>query len=266
MSVLDLRSAELLYRFLFWVIGLTFLPTGEARALPFHLRAIKRFGWKYLIPRINQIKARFPRLIMPTGFIDRSLVQAGTSCRYQPVNLMDLLRWRNIFGYDDPALIKGIFFTQNSGIRKRWKEAPGVEDDSFGFWSEALYHLCLRDQNFMYRSWLAESILDLEDNELGIPPSLLGSNVEAIPGTEQIPCPSPSDSHLRIINLSHHGTIEFLIINPTTSSLKLGWDKPPSDVLVWKILTGGSLQPINSPIKVPARGCLWSTSDMDTFQ
>ena len=48
-AVLGLRSAEPLYRMLFWLIGLTFLPAAEAAALPLWKRALKRLAWKYLI-------------------------------------------------------------------------------------------------------------------------------------------------------------------------------------------------------------------------
>jgi hypothetical protein len=41
------------------------------------------------------------------------------------------------------------------------------------FWAEALHHICLQTTAPEHLAWLAEAIFDLEDLELGIPPSLL---------------------------------------------------------------------------------------------
>jgi len=262
-SVLELRSAEFFYRLIYKTIYLSFLPTRRAVTLPAHLRALKRLGWKYLVPRLKYIKARFPRLVMPGGFIERDLVQKGGSVRYQPVNLMDLIRWQNIFNESFAATKSGLEFTVNSGIIDRWKEKRGKEDDSLGFWSEALYHLCLTHPGRKYRAWLAEAILNLEDNGLGISPSLLGSNPEAIPLAEQHPCPSPGQRYLRVVNFSHGTHIELLVINPTSGSVMLEWETAPPESIVWengKDITACSAAE-NDNITVPPRGWLWGRSN-----
>ncbi len=257
-AVLALRPAEWLYRPLFQAIGLTFLPTRVASALPLHLRAIKRIAWKYLIPLLPGIKARFPRLAMPGGFIERDLAQFGLSARYQPVNNMDLIRSRRLFDDADlDALIEESFaFTQHSGIKQRWKESRGKEDDSIGFWAEALYHLCLLKPDIRYRAWLAEAMLDLEDNRLGLSPSLLGANSEAVAPAAQIPCPSPDDARLRLANLGHHKMLELLIVNPTEHPLAVHWQQAPDRPMDWTT-RDGTMQPITeSRLEVPARGWL----------
>jgi hypothetical protein len=234
-AILDMRPAEWLYRMLYRAIGLTFLPTIQARELPLHLRALKRIAWKYLVSLMPRIKARYPRLVMPGGFIERGLSQYGLSVRYQPVNLMDLVRTRRLF--DEPGmdvlLEESFAFTQHCGIRGRWKELRGKEDDSLGFWSEALYHLCLAKPDVRYRAWLAEAIMDLEDNGLGLSPSLLGANAEAVAPNEQRPCPSAADAALRLANLTRGENHEWLIVNPTARPIPLFWEIEPGQAVVW---------------------------------
>lgn len=234
-AVLALRPAEWIYRPLFKAIYLTFLPSKRAAALPLPQRALKRIAWKYLAPQLARIKARFPRLVMPGGYTERGLSQYDLSVRYQPVNLMDLIRTRRMFdeGDMDALLDKSFTFTQQSGIKDRWKEKKGKEDDSLGFWAEALYHLCLLKANLHYRAWLAEAIMDLEDNGLGLPPSLLGANSEAISLETQCPCPSPTDGRLRVANLSHGNTVEWLVVNPTDQPSRLRWERSPKVEVLW---------------------------------
>lgn len=255
-SVLGLRGAEWLYRPLFRLIGLTFLPSGRAAQLPLPLRALKRVAWKYLIPRLPAIKARFPRLVMPGGYIERDLVQYASSVRYQPVNLMDLIRTRRLFGesYLDATLEESFAFIQTSGIKQRWKEFKGKEDDSLGFWAEALYHLCLASPDPRYRAWLAETMIDLEDNRLGLSPSLLGGNAEAIPPHAQCPCPVARDRRLRLANLGIGEERELLVVNPTALEIPLEWEIPPGDGLDWRSAGGSLLAGSGRQPMVPARG------------
>lgn len=257
-AVVNLQPAEWLYRPLFWAIGLTFLSTEQAKALPLLRRAIKRIAWKNLVPLLPRIKALFPRLVMPGGFIERGLAQYGLSARYQPVNLMDLVRTRRVF--DETALDEVIgtcfSFTQNSGIKRRWKEAKGKEDDSLGFWAEALYHLCLIRPDPKYRAWLSEAILDLEDNQLGLSPSLLGANAEAVTPECQLPCPAPIDARLRVANLSRGNQVEILIINPTEQSIPLAWETPPATGIAWVTQTGTIHPTTDCCPDIPPRGWL----------
>lgn len=251
-ALLGLKTADWLYRPLFWAIELTFLPTSQARALPLRLRAVKRLAWRYLIPRLHHIKSRFPRFVMPGGFIDRALSQAGCSVRYQPVNLMDLVRFRRRFGFGEQILADGIRFTRRSGLRLRWKEAKGKEDDSLGFWVDCLYGTCLLDGSLEFRAMLAEAVMDLEDAGLGLSPSLLGANNEAVPAGQANPCPSPADRRLRVINLSGTGRTELLVVNTADTSLQAGWDVAPDVELQWQGPDGNPIAP-EAATNVPAR-------------
>jgi hypothetical protein len=262
-AVIALRPMEWLYRPLYWLIGLTFLPTAKAKHLPLPLRALKRIAWKYLTPWLPRIKSRFPRLVMPGGFIERDIAQYGISVRYQPVNLMDLIRTRRIFqdsGMD--AQLRACFtYTIHSGLTRRWKDAKGSEDDSLGFWAEALYHLCLSSSQVSDRARLVEAILDLEDNQLGLTPSILGSNAEAIPPRMQHPCPISAHAGLRVVNLSQGDRIEWLIVNPGNLPITLEWSLEPGLKVVWQ--TGdGTMPAVNDgqPV-IAARGWLRGMPD-----
>ncbi len=262
-AILALRPAEWLYRPLYRAIGLTYLPTAQAQQLPVLQRALKRLAWKYLVPRLPRIKARFPRLVMPGGYIERDLVQYGPSVRYQPVNLMDLVRSRRLFDDPgmDPLLRQSFAYTRSSGLTRRWKEARGQEDDSLGFWAEALYHLCLSAPDPEYRIWLAEAMLDLEDNRLGQSPSMLGGNAEAIPPGEQRPCPIPADAALRLANLSRCGQGEWLVVNPDKRPISLKWLQEPGIAVVWRTQDGTMPNTEATEIVIPARSWLYGRSN-----
>lgn len=261
-AVLNSKPAEWLYRTLFKAVELTFLPSAQGAALPLPLRALKRVAWKYLAPQLPRIKARFPRLVMPGGYIERDLVQCGMAVRYQPVNLMDLIRTRRLFDEPelDSLLEESFSFTLRSGLKERWKELKGKEDDSLGFWAEALYHLCLSNPDERYRKWLVEAILDLEDNSLGLSPSLLGANAEAIAPDQQYACPSVDDPRVRLANLSQGENIELLVVNPGSETVDFEWELPPVGELIWKVGDGKTLQQAELPSSILPRNWIWGTS------
>jgi hypothetical protein len=256
-AVLGLRSAERLYQVLFWLIGLTFVPTKLATALPAWKRALKRLTWQYLIPRLPAIKVRFPRLVMPGGYIDRDLTQCHWALDYHAVNLMDLARYLRRF--DEPivrqVLVQGLEFTRQSGILQRWQEL-GYRKYALGFWAEALYHVCTLMPDLRYRQWLAEAMLQLEALKMGQPPSLLGTNAEAVPAAQQLPCPSPVDARLRVANLGRRGAAELLVVNPTESVLSLVWEIAPQEPYTFFNADGSPLG--RAALHVPAGGWLWA--------
>lgn len=264
-AIVGLRPADWLYGQIYKAIGLTFLPTKKAAALPLHIRIVKRLTWQYLTPLMPRIKTAFPRLVMPNGYIERHLVQSGISPRYQPVNVMDLARTRHLFSdaHYDTVLAQACAFTQQSGIRERWKERKGKEDDSLGFWSEALYFMCLISEAPEYRQWLADAVIDLEDNRLGLSPSLLGGNLEAL-GTKAVaPCPSPTNDKLRVVNLSTPGSTEFLVVNPTSAPISLAWETPIDTSLGWRpgdATAFGATQPAD----VAPRRWVWARQGTST--
>jgi hypothetical protein len=256
-AVLGLRSAELLYRALFWAIDLTLLPTPVAKNLPLPMRGVKRLAWKYLIPLLPRIRTAWPRLTMPSGYIERALSVGTLSDAYLSVNVMDLARYRRQFGeHDIQALIAGaVKFVNDKGLLERWSE-DASKAYAIGFWAEAMYHLCTIDQLPDYRSMLAEAMLALDAHGIGFPPSLLGANTEAVPRPFQRPCPSIQGGILRVANLCRDGQTELIVVNPTGESITLDWGTTMTKILCWS--DGAATLPIATrPDHVPARGWLW---------
>jgi len=239
MRVLALRPAEALYRMVAKVLYLTFLPPEKAARLPFLQRALKRVGWKWLAPRLHLLKTAFPRLVFPGGFIDRAVSLKGVSDAYQPINLMDLLRFARHFPSPavDAVVHEALAFTQGSGLVERW---AGMKNKSYaiGFWAEALWHACMLYPNSDYRSWLGTCMLRLERMKMGLPPSLLGANAEAVPPDRQVPCPIVSDGRLRVANLSHGDTREFIVANASKDPVELTWISPPDRPIEWTTAGG----------------------------
>jgi hypothetical protein len=256
-AVMKLHSAEFMYRWFFKAIYLTLLSDEDARALPVTLRAVKRLTWKYLMPNLHYVKACFPRIVMPGGFIDRALALKGVSFGYQSVSVWDLIRYLRYFPdvEIEKYLAEALHFTQLSPLRRYWKEPKRRSQHALGFWVEALYHLCMRDELPQFRVWLAEVMLDLEDMGLGQPPSLLGANAETSPASYRYPCPSPSEPRLRVANLSRQNFCEILAVNPTNAPLFLLWQDNHLPLMSWEAPDGRIFRD-SADLKVPARGWL----------
>lgn len=248
-AVLALRPAQALYGLLFRVIGLSFLPTDRARALPVWKRALKRLGWKYLIPLLPRIKRVFPRLVMPGGYIDRELSAIGFAHDYHAVNLMDLARHqrRHRSAMRDQVLADGLRFVHDSGLDKRWKDM-GYHRYALGFWAEALYQAYLFDARDEWLRWLADAALDLDDLDMGLPPSLLGSNAECTPVAQQHFFRLPEQTGLLQINLGRADAPQLLLVN--TRKQALACQLPPD--WVWRDDAGRSVPP--GPVQLPSRG------------
>ncbi|MGC4079215.1 MAG: hypothetical protein QM702_19690 [Rubrivivax sp.] len=256
-TVLAQRPAEMLYRVLFRLIGLTFLPTPRAAALPVWWRALKRITWQRLIPKLPDVKARWPRFVMPSGYIDRELTLRTWAHDYHAINLMDLARYLRRF--PDEALVRevlvaGMDFTRNSGILDRWREMD-YQKYALGFWLEALYHACTLFPDPRYRVWLADAILTLEDLRMGLSPSLLGANAEAVAVDQQVPCPVPTDERLRVANIGNRQTPEFLVLNPGSDAVALEWASPAPAGLVWQHPDGS---PCASDLLLSPRSWVWA--------
>jgi hypothetical protein len=256
-SLLLSRKADLLYRLLFRFIDLTFLPTDQARKLPAWKRALKRLAWKVIIPRLPDLKALFPRLVMPGGYIDRELSLRTWAHDYHSVNLMDLARYLRRF--DDPVvrqvLLDGLAFTRGSGILQRWQELD-YQRYALGFWAEALYHVCTLFPDAQYRQWLAEAMLVLEIMKMGQPPSLLGANAEAVPVAQQLPCPCPADARLRVANLGRRGAPEFLVVNASAEAVPLNWEIAPAEPVTWYSAEAKPAEPHD--MAVPPHSWWWA--------
>jgi len=213
-ALLDAKPAESLYRLIFRIIELTLLPTEQASKLPAYVRIFKRLGWKYLIPNLQHIKKIFPRINMPSGYIDRALSLKGISPAYQSINTMDLARYMRRFPDDlsleqtEPALE----FSNQQSFRDYLAESDKTQY-ALGFWAETLYHLCTITDDAKYRQWLADTIIDLDRKHIGLPPSILGGNMEVLSS----PLPSSATYNagpmITVANLSYGSKTEFLLVN-----------------------------------------------------
>lgn len=252
-GVLALRPAEAVYRLVYRLIRLTLLPASKAMRLPVYLRAIKRLTWKYLTPNLYRLKNAFPRLVMPGGLIERHLSMPHYDINYHPVNVMDLARlWRCFPNEDLGTLLESaVKAVSDSDLLEYWAEAK-QRHFSLVVWVEALYQLCTLRQDIMYRRLLAEGILKLMENGLGLPPSLLGADPEAVETAQRIPCPSPLDTRLRIANLSCEGRCEILVVNTTDTGLEMAWEKGTPADLCWTDADGHTFPESGStPIVAP---------------
>ena len=259
-SVLSLRPAEWLYRPLFRAIRLTFLPSARAARLPLHRRALKRLAWKYLIPLLPYIKARWPRMVMPGGYIDRELSLRVFAHEYLPVNLMDLLRYRRRFPAEsvDDTIFAATALVRDCRMFERWLEIKGKEY-AVGFWAEALYQICLIRPEVEYRALLAQAVVTLESRGLGLPSSLLGANSEAVAPRDQVPAPLPDDARIRVVNLSRSGAIEVLLINCSNDLVHPRIVRNAPTGMAWSV-GADTDRTDHLPQEIPARGWLWGRS------
>lgn len=231
-TVMSARPAEWLFRRLLSIIKLSLLPKAEQARLPLGARALKRFGWKYVIPRWHLIRRRFPRLAMPDGYIERSLGQADFVHRYHGVHLMDFERLLACPGVDakDPqwtAISDGlVHFGITSRVPLLWKESEASKD-SLAFWAEGLYRRCLRTNADSDHALLADAVLHLHDAGLGLPPSLLGGNGEILPPHLVTPTPSATDERLWVINLGNRDGASLLVVNTATTALTIAFERGP---------------------------------------
>jgi len=263
-AVLSLRPAEWLYKLLFLAIRLTFLPTAQAARLPLHRRALKRLAWMYLIPLLPDIKARWPRIVMPSGYIDRELSLRVFAHDYLPINLMDLLRYRRRFPGEsvDDAIFAATTLVRDFRMFERWLEIKGKEY-AVGFWAEALYQICLIRPEAEYRALLAQAVIALESRGFGLPPSLLGANSEVVPPRDQVPAPIPEEARIRVVNLSRNSIIEVLLVNCSSDPVRPRIVRNAPTGLAWTV--GISTDKVDSlPRDIPAGGWLWGRSQNST--
>lgn len=234
-AVLGLRSADWLYKPLFRAIGLTMLPSDQASKLSLPVRALKRFAADYLIKKLPDIKARFPRLVMPNGYIDRELSLRTWAIDYQTINLMDLARHAYAFpqAFDESILDKAMEFTQSSGLINRYRDLSPDKRYSVGFWSEALYYRCLAKPDMKYRQWLAEAMLECYDFKFGMSPSLSGTNGEALPFNQQVPAPLMLNPELLMANLSYGQHKELVLVNTSGQPVIVSWQSAQDPALIW---------------------------------
>jgi len=258
-ALLALRPAEPLYRIMYRGIRLTLLPKPEARKLPVIVRAIKRLTWKYITPKLlPRVKRTYPRLVMPGGFIERHLSMPHYDINYHPVNILDLTRLWRCFPDEDlgEILAQAVTAVSDSSILQLWAESK-PRHFSVVVWVDALYQLCTLKQDASYRKLLAEGIMIIVDTGLGLPPSLLGADPEAVKTDDRISCPSPSDRHLQVANLSCNGRSEILVINATDSERALVWERNKAPEVTWVTASGQPLSADNSSLHIQPRQWIW---------
>ncbi len=219
-EVLSLRPMEWLYRLVFSAVDLTLMPTEQAARLPLWRRLWKRIGWQVFVPRLPRLKTRYPRLVMPGGYIDRELSLQTWAYDYLAVNLMDLVRAaRGTHGAVFIPYIQGILdYCIHTGIARRWLEHKG-RTYAIGFYAEALYLLCLRESRPEFDAMLANALLLCVRQRLGLPPSLPGGNAEA--QTASHPAPQPARADIVVANLSRVERAVCLVVNTGQHVIKL---------------------------------------------
>ena len=219
-AVLALRPMEWLYRLVFSAIDLTLLPTEQAARLPLWQRLWKRIGWQVFIPRLPRLKTRFPRLVMPGGYIDRELSLQTWAYDYLAVNLMDLVRAAH--GARRAAFmpyIDGILeYCMRTGIARRWLEHKG-RAYAVGFYAEALVLLSLSAPRPEIDAMLADALLLCVRQGLGLPPSLAGGNTEAQATVHRVPQPAHAD--IVVANLSRPERAACMVVNTGQYAVKL---------------------------------------------
>jgi hypothetical protein len=255
-AVMSMRPASRLYSAIFRAVRLTFLPSAKAAALSLHLRALKRLAWKYLVPFLPRIKSFFPRIAMPGGYIDRELSLRVFAHDYLPINLMDLLRHARQFPEEanEDAVGAGFSLIDECRMFERWPEIGKAY--AIGFWAEALYHACLIHADAEYRSRLARAVLELEKRALGLPPSLLGANGEAVALDEQMPTPLVTDPRVRVVNLCAKNRAEVLLVNCGSEPVRMFEVQNVPQGLRWSIGSHGA-PGAALPDEIPAQGWLW---------
>lgn len=86
---------------------------------------------------------------------------------------------------------------------------------------------------------------------------MIFGNTLAIKKVQEIPCPSPTDTRLRVANLSCNGRMEILVVNNTSNNLELVWEESKTYAISWTTVDDQAIPNDGSPLCVPARGWLW---------
>jgi len=250
-ALLNRRPLDPVFRLIIAAIRLTFLPVGEQRRLSIFLRAVKRAVGNWLMPNLYHLTARFPRVVMPGGYVERAVALQGVIDDYHSINIMDLVRYGRRFPAENVSslIAEGVSFVKETRLDYHWGENRWKKY-ALGFWAEALYQWYLCEPSREKLIELAAVMLKLEDFGVGLPPSFLGSNIEVVPLREQVRCPSPSETCFRIANLTQDGRLTLLLINPTMTSQELIWEGEPVS-LMWENSRGDPVE--TSRVRVPPR-------------
>jgi len=258
-AAVALQPAPALYALVDRAIRLTMLPSAMAVRLPLPLRIVRKLANDHLLRNLWRIKHRWPRFVMPGGFIDRHLGPLQFSAKYHPVNVMDLVRlWRQFPDQSQEAVVSAAvdYVMGRDRATLRWWQELRSRRVSIGVFGEALIHLCQLSPQASYRRHLAEVLMVDADLQLGFPPSMAGGNAEIVPPGRQMPCPSAGHPALLVVNLGTREQPELLVVNPTKHAVELTWERPPDAALRWTASGSGSEARGADTMRVPARGYL----------
>ncbi len=261
-AVLNLRPLESVYGLLLRLVRLNLLPLKEQMSLPLPLKALKRIGWQWLRPNFFRLTARFPRFVMPGGYIERAMTLRGMADDYHSINVMDLSRYWRRFPAEEllPIISEAVEFVQRNHVDSHWAESKW-QNYALGFWAEALYHFYSLTADRQTLAYLAEIMIKLEEFGIGLPPSLLGANCEAVARRDQIGCPSPTDASLRVANLSRNGRVEFLVVNPTGAPRRLAWESIAPVAVNWQNSAGATVSSSHA-MELAAKGWMVGSADV----
>lgn len=257
-GVLALRPLPRLYALVGRALRLTMLPSDDAARLSFPARVVKRLANRFLLPNLWRLKHRWPRIVMPGGFIDRHLGPLQFSPKYHPINMMDLVRLWRCFPDErlGPVIDDAVrFVMERDRATLRWWTEARPRRFAIGAFGEALVHLCALRPDAAYRQYLAQVLMVDADFQQGLPPSLHGGNAEIVPRALQLPCPSAVHPALLVANLGDRERPELPVVNPTKAALELRWQTAPPIGLTWMAHAEGAAKPSDGTI-VPARGWL----------
>lgn len=240
-TLLGERPLEMLYGLFFKLVSFTLLPTETQKRLSLPVRALKRITGEWIVPNLFRITGRFPRLAMPGGFVGRAVGLRGLADAYHSINVMDLARyWRRFPEAALGGLLRdAVEFANKNDLQRHWGERNDKKY-ALGFWAEALYHLYSLAPDRQKLSDLAKTIILIEQFDVGLPPSLLGANAEAVSYDSRMGCLLLVDRALRTVNLSHPHSAEFLVVNPTgaartisfiTCGVPLVWEDERGEVI-----------------------------------
>ena len=242
-AVLKLRPAEWLYRAIFRILDLTLLP--------------RRAGAKDSLCTRGWSSASAGNIWPPRCIGSRRLSRAWSCPMASSIGLCV----RRAFPHATRACTSGTWCVTCGAFRMsilhhcltvRWnirttvasvrigRKVPNARTRwDFG-WRRFTTSACV-DRDPKFRRWLAEAVIEVEQVGLGLPPSVLGANSEAIRPEEQSPCPSPADRGLRVVNLSRGANAEYLVVNATNHPLPLEWQVAPEREIAWTNQDGQAL-------------------------
>lgn len=258
-AVLALRPLPWLYALVGQALRLTMLPADDSARLSLPARLAKRLANRFLLPNLWRLKHRWPRIVMPGGFIDRHLGPLQFSPKYHPINVMDLVRLWRCFPDEPlgPVIDDAVrFVMERDGATLRWWTESRPRRFAVGAFGEALMQLCALRPDAAYRRHLARVLMLDADLQQGLPPSLHGGNAEIVPCARQLPCPSAADPALLVANLGTRERPELLVVNPTKAAVSLQWETAPPPALAWTAVDDKGTASASDGTRVSARGWL----------